>query len=99
MSRKLGLLLNKLASLEASSPEFVELSKQVVSVHKEAIKQKEEKELAKALEPPKPKVKKVVLCDKCKSEVEPEVKEEHKHEAFVEPVVEAKPKKVKKSSK
>lgn len=92
MSRKLGLLLNKLSSLDVTSPEFVELTKQIVSTHKEAVKQKEERELAKALEPPKPKVKKVVLCDKCKDEV---VDTEPK----VEPKEVEKPKKNKKVNK
>lgn len=94
MSRKVSLLLNKLSALEPNSLEFIELTKQVVSAHKEVVKQREERELAKALEPPKPKEKKVVLCSKCKEDVdkkvEPEVKEE---------VKEVKAKKTKKVSK
>lgn len=93
MSRKVSLLLNKLASLDASSPEFVDLTKQIVSAHKEVVKQKEERELAKALEPPKPKEKKVVLCSKCGDEV----KEGPKPDVVID-VVEVKPKKVKKAS-
>jgi len=63
MSRKVSLLLEKLAQTDVNTPEFITVSKLVAEAFKEHTKKKLEKEAAPKVK--KAKQKRTIMCDDC----------------------------------
>lgn len=63
MSRKVSLLLEKLAQTDVNTPEFLAVSKLVADAFKEHTKKKLEKEAVPKVK--KEKQKRTIMCDDC----------------------------------
>jgi hypothetical protein len=64
MSRKINILVAKLALTDSNTPEFLDLSKQIAETFRLVQKEKAEK-LPKQPKAPKQKEPKTILCDDC----------------------------------